>query len=449
VRIGVLGFISTLSILTYLDRTCISRVQDDIKGDLGFNNIEMGLVFGAFSLGYGLFEVPGGWMGDVWGPRRVLTRIVLWWSLFTALTGCIGRFSWDSGYQIGAFGWQVPLLVNSFVAMVLVRFMFGCGEAGAYPNLARVVATWFPYRERGRAQGAIWMFARLGGAMAPLVIGRLTGLFGWQPAFWVLGMAGVLWCAVFFYWFRDRPEDMPRCNEAERELIRDGLPAVEREKHHDGLPWKRVLTNPTMWALCVSGVFVNFAWYFYPTWQPRYFKDVFNLSMKDSELLTGLPYICGAVGALCGGGISDWLIRRTGSKRWGRSLVGLAGFGGAGLCFLLLLWVKEDWQAVTVLCLVFLINDLAVPVIWSAATDISGRFAGAVSGLMNMAGCIGAFFGPALTGVFLEAEPETSTAGQWPFIFGLYAAAWVISGLAWLFVDAGRPIVHDGPEPKT
>jgi MFS family permease len=462
VRFGVLAFISSLSILTYLDRVCISRVQDDIKGDLGISDAGMGWVFGAFALGYGLFEVPGGWMGDVWGARRVLTRIVLWWSLFTALTGSIGWLSGASDQYLRILSWDLPVLL---VLMVLVRFLFGCGEAGAYPNMARIVGRWFPYEERGLAQGVIWTFARIGGAMAPIVIGRLTFFLGWELAFVFLGILGLAWCACFYFWFKDRPEEMPSCNEAERALIRgpvrtaplplheeegitvrgrfSAIPNVLGPDHHEdkhtGAPWLKILTSPNIWALCLCGIFVNLAWYFIPTWQPRYFKDQFQISMEDSEILTGLPFLFGAAGAFLGGSFSDRLIRITGSRRWGRSLIGCVGFGGAGICLFLLGLVQNAFLAVALLCLFSFINDLAVPVIWAAATDIGGRYAGTVSGTMNMAGCIGAALSPILTGIILGHAAKGET--PWPGIFALYSAAGIISGLAWLFIDAGKPLV--------
>ena len=456
VRFGVLAFISSLSILTYLDRVCISRVQGEMQNDLGFTDVHMGLVFGAFSLGYGLFEVPGGWMGDVWGARRVLTRIVLWWSVFTALTGAIGWLN-GAGYYFSFLWWNLPVLLT---LMVAVRFLFGCGEAGAYPNMARIVGRWFPFEERGMAQGIIWTFARIGGALAPIVIGRLTYFLGWQMAFQVLGIVGLVWCVYFYSWFRDRPEQMPSCNEAERDLIRGRVfpepvdthitvrgqfsakvPISDhQEDRHTGAPWWQILTNPNMWALCTCGIFVNLAWYFIPTWQPRFFKDQFGISMADSEILTGLPFLFGAAGAFIGGRFSDYLIRITGSRRWGRSLVGCAGFGGAGVCLFTIGLVQEAWLAVALLCLFSFINDLAVPVIWAAATDIGGRYAGTVSGTMNMAGCVGAVLSPVVTGIILgNAGPQET---RWPAIFALYSAAGIISGLAWLLVDASKPIVR-------
>ena len=468
VRLGVLAFACTLSLITYLDRVCISRVQEDIQRDLDVSDKAMGLVFGAFALGYALFEVPGGWLGDRWGSRRVLMRIVIWWSLFTALTGCVWRFTFDSGRTLSFGSLEIPLLLNGLVVLVLVRFMFGAGEAGAYPNLARVVKTWFPYRERAMAQGGIWMSARLGGAVAPLVIGRLTAALGWRQAFWVLGTIGAVWAVAFFFWFRDRPEEKPECNDAERELIRSGQhdpPAAGMVVHQEGTtvsdpastgieppppahaadghswpPMRLMLTSVTMWATCVAAFFVSFGWYFYPTWQPKYLKEVFGISFENSEILTGLPFLCGAIGSLIGGGISDRLVRRIG-RRWGRSLVGIVGFTGAGVCVLATGFVTQAWQAVALLCLAFLINDLAIPVIWAVSADIGGRFVGTVAGLMNTIGAFGALLSPALIPHVLAGLPDAMPVEQrWQIIFAGLAVAWFISAAAWLFIDASKPL---------
>jgi MFS family permease len=448
VRFGVLGFACSLSLLTYLDRICIMRAQEnmqsDLPGGLGFSAVQMGLVFDAFMLGYTLFEVPGGWMGDRWGSRRVITRIVLCWSLFTALTGCVWRFSLDSGYHLGLGGYVAPLLFDSFLLMLLVRFLFGAGEAGAYPNLTRVVGAWFPFRDRAFAQGAIWMSARIGGACAPFVLGRLSALVGWRGAFWVLGLAGVGWVVIFYAWFRDTPEEKPGCNEAERDLIRSDAPPGHRGGHgHAWPPWRPLVFSPTVWGLCGAAFFVCFGWYFYPTWQPRYLFEVHGISYAGSEILTGLPFLCGAFGCLVGGRLSDYLVKRTGSRRWGRSLIGVLGFSGAGLCVLGTGFAARGWQAVTLLCLAFLINDLAIPVIWAASADISGHFAGTVAGIMNMAGGVGAMLSPVLIPCVL---PPAASAADWRFIFVGLAASWFLGAVCWLFINAGKPLFDD-PAP--
>jgi MFS family permease len=449
VRFGVLAFACSLSLITYLDRVCISRVKESISDDLGIGNKEIGAIFSAFLLGYMIFEVPGGWLGDRWGSRRVLTRIVLWWSVFTALTGCVWQFHLDYYIPVDLLGmsFTITLLFNSFWLMLLIRFLFGCGEAGAYPNLARVVGSWFPFRERAFAQGAIWMSARMGGAIAPVVIGRLSDWIGWRQAFWIFGLIGLAWVAMFRLWYRDRPEDHPGCSPAERDLIRSGphsMTEAEAAHGHGSIPWRTMLTSVNLWAVCLAGFSVSFGWYFYPTWQPEFLKDVHKIDYRDSELLTGLPFFFGACGCLLGGSISDWLVRRTGSRRWGRSILGLVGFTGAGICVGATPYVAEPWQAVALLCLAFFINDLAIPVIWAVGTDIGGRHAGSVSGFMNMIGAVGGMISPYLTGVLIEDLPaDWPKLMRWQVVFWVMTSAWAVAALAWLRIDASKPLFRD------
>src|SRR5208283_658038 len=236
------------------------------------------------------------------------------------------------------------------------------------------------------------MSARLGGAIAPFVIGRLTSWLGWRPAFWILGIVGIVWAVLFYRWFRDTPEEKPECNAAEREQIRAGPYSWKQGQAaagHASPPWSRMLLSPNIWALCLASAGVSFGWYFYPTWQPEFFKQRFGIQFEDSELRTGLPFVFGAAGCLVGGRLSDVLVRVTGSRRWGRSLLGLAGFGSAGICVLATGLAASPWQATSLLCLAFFLNDLAIPAIWAVCTDIGGRYAGTVSGVMNMAGGIG------------------------------------------------------------
>jgi len=442
-RLIVLGFVCSLSLLTYLDRVCIARVGQDIQRDLAITPEEMGLVFGAFLLGYGLFEIPGGWLGDRWGTRYVLAVIVLWWSLFTALTGYVWpfRLTLDNGV----------VLFDSLMLLLLIRFTFGAGEAGAFPNLSRLVGVWFPFRERALAQGSIWFSARMGGAVAPLIIGRLTVAFGWRQAFAILGVLGLAWAATFFWWFRDNPAElMARGAGAPPEEIADSKteettgrnPANPHSASGHAWPPLRDLTGSlTLWALCVAAFGVSFGWYFYPTWQPKYLEDVYGISYADSEILTGLPFLCGALGCLVGGGLSDALIARTGNRRWGRSVLGLVGFGGAGLCVLATGYTTQAWQAVLLLCLAFLINDLAIPVIWAVSADIGGRYVGTVAGIMNTAGAVGGLLSPVLIPRILSALPTAySVSLRWQIIFAGLAVAWFISAAAWLFVDASKPL---------
>ncbi|MFN4261113.1 MAG: MFS transporter, partial [Gemmataceae bacterium] len=455
-RLGVLAFICSLSMLTYLDRICIMQVQDNIQTDLRISKVQMGFVFSAFLIGYALFEVPGGWMGDRWGSRRVLIRIVLWWSFFTALTGSADQIAhWLFGSSVRRFnayfgwGWDSAVLTVwlALGALITVRFLFGCGEAGAYPNMTRIVGAWFPFRERGLAQGGIWFSARIGGAIAPFVIVQLAALAGWRAAFWVLGFVGIFWCVFFWMLFRNTPEEDPRCNEAERDLIRSGpysLQAHEAGLAHGATPWRKFLSSGTVRAMCVAAIGVNFGWYFYPTWQPLYFEEVYETSFDKSAIIVGLPFLCGAFGCLLGGRVSDQLIQWTGSRRWGRSLNGIVGFVGAGLCVLATGFVTAQWQAVVLLCLAFFINDIAIPPIWAVASDIGGKYAGTLSGFMNMMGGIGAIASPIVVSILLDKflnflEPML----KWRIAFTMLACSWFIAALAWLWIDATKRLDQD------
>lgn len=337
-RFWVLALLCSLAFLTYLDRICIMRVQGDIERDLGFPNLtpadeqsvhERGLendsatrarlardratermswVFSAFVAGYILFEVPCGWLGDRWGARVVIFRIVLCWSLFTAATGGVkglaGLFSANAGPE----QWLTTL--------VAIRFLFGIGEAGAYPNIARALGRWFPFRERATAQSFIWLASRFGGAFAPIIIGGLI-MFGgnWQRAFWILGLLGMVWAAFFYVWFRDRPEDKPQVNAAEQEWIRtSGTEAgsIYDDASASVFRWASLL-SPNALALCLVSFCVSFCFYFYITFLPKYLKDEFQVDYAQSQWISGLPLLLGGFACLAGGFLSDYAIRKTGS----------------------------------------------------------------------------------------------------------------------------------------
>src|SRR5438093_2072392 len=217
VRYGVLGFACSLSMITYLDRVCFGSVARHVQAEFGLTDTQKGMLFSAFALAYAAFEVPTGWLGDVFGPRKTLIRIVLWWSLFTALTGLIWPFVADSGWRIPFPGLAegIPILINGYLVLLLVRFLFGVGEAGAYPNIARAFHNWFPFGERGSAQGAVWMAGRFAGGATPFIVTALLiesvspngeKITHWRHTFWIFGLLGLAWCAVFWWWFRDRPE---------------------------------------------------------------------------------------------------------------------------------------------------------------------------------------------------------------------------------------------------
>src|SRR6185503_16572139 len=211
VRYGVLAFVCALSMITNLDRVCFGTVAPTLAGELSLGSVaDLKWAFTAFAIAYALFEIPTGWLGDVWGPRGTLLRIVIWWSLFTALTGAVGLNV--GSYVIGGLG-----------TLVALRFLFGAGEAGAYPNITRAVHNWFPADQAATAQGWIWMSGRLMGGLTPMIWTLLVVGTAWTPsrvtwrgAFASFGLMGVAWCVAFARFFRDHPHDHPSVNAAEQ-----------------------------------------------------------------------------------------------------------------------------------------------------------------------------------------------------------------------------------------
>ena len=304
-RFVVLGFLCLLSGILYLDRICMSAALDSIQKDLTLSNTSISYVLMAFTLAYGLFEVPTGRWGDRIGGRRVLTRISLWWSAFTALTGaCTGLWS-----------------------LLVVRFVFGAGEAGAFPNVARVLSRWFPDEERGRAQGVLLAASQIGGALAPFLAAVLIQSIGWRWTFAAFGGVGAIWAVGFWSWFRDDPAAHPQVNAAEALII--GRRATAGNVHAP-IPWAAVVGNPSIWFLSLIMALASFNSYIYFSWFPKYLKSARDIGPTEAGLMASMVLAFGAFGTFHGGMILDRLV--LGRGLIGRRLMGgLAFFAAAAL----------------------------------------------------------------------------------------------------------------------
>jgi MFS family permease len=428
-------FLCVLSFLTYFDRVCIVRAQEDIQPDLGISDEEMGLIFGAFWLAYALFEIPGGWMGDRYGPRITLTRIVLAWSLFTFLSGS----------------------ATGFVSLLLYRFLFGVGEAGAYPNMARVQASWLPVRSRARAGGLIWQMARFGGAFSPILFGAMLRIFGadavqaflsdlgvpggvaaWRLAFWAAGLLGVIWCLGFWFWFRDDPADVKSVNAAELHLIK-GHGAAPAEHHAmPGYAWRALLTSRSLWALGCLYILYSFGWSFFVSWLPRYLKDRHGLQFHQSELYTGLPLFFGGISCLVGGALSDLAVRRLGRKWLGRALFPMCGYGVAALAMLCVPWAETPELVAVLLCVAAAGGDFGQGANWASIVDIGGRYAGTATGFINMVGNAGNYLQPVLGAIIFHHL-------GWDFLMMVYAGTFLCAACMWFFVDPNRTFYTEAP----
>ena len=441
VRYQVLAWMCALSMITYIDRVSIKQVGGDIRSALSITEEQFAWVFAAFALSYSLFEVPSGWLGDRLGPRRVLTRIVMCWSLFTALTGCVFAFTFDSDLRIPLpelhlFQWttqglEVPLLINGFLLLLVIRFLFGMGEAGAYPNIARALRSWFPFARRGRSQGLLWMFGRWGGAAAPLAIGGLAWLVGWRGAFLAFGLVGLVWVVLFNRWYHDAPAEHPAVNAAELELLSEAGRPGEKPPP---LSWRTMLRSPTLWCLCGMYFFSNCGWCFFITWDVEYYKQVLQLDGLGLSLASGAPLFCGGIACVLGGFLTDRQVRIWG-RRWGRTLQGCAACGLGATFFVLALLVPWAVASVACLCLASFMKDFAMAASWSTCLDIGHRYSGTVSGFMNMVGNLGTFFSPPIV-AYLARH------GAWDLALVYSAAMFLTAAVCWLFINPRRVIVY-------
>jgi sugar phosphate permease len=284
-RYRVLALLCSLTTLTYLDRICISIVGVRIKSEFGLDNEQFGWVLASFALAYALFEIPSGILGDRIGPRAVFIRIVLWWSFFTAVTG----------------------LVNGLIGLLIVRFLFGMGEAGTYPNCIIVVSRWFPSKETGRALTWVGIGSQIGAAVAPLIIVPIAAAYGWRMPFFVNAAIGIIWVLVCFAWFRNFPSEMRHISEKEKLKIESGC-RYKKEQHP--ISWKFIFRNRTVWALMLMYFTFQWANYFFVAWMPVYLQEGRHFSEHDSKTVIFLLFMAGIVGLLAGGFASDWLVRK-------------------------------------------------------------------------------------------------------------------------------------------
>jgi sugar phosphate permease len=377
-RHWVLVLLFFLSVITYVDRVCISVAGPTMQQELGLTPTMWGWVVGAFTISYALFEIPTGAMGDRYGSRITLSRIVLWWSAFTALTGA----------------------VSNFFVLLVTRFLFGIGEAGAYPNASSTISRWFPKAQRASASSVVWAASRFGGAISPLLVVPIMAAYGWRATFYIFGSIGIVWVAVWYLWFRDTPAEKGGTSPEEIAEIaaeNDG----DSSKHHK-LPWGTALRNRNYWTILL--MYHTYCWgsYFYLSWLHTFLVKGRGMSQQQMKSLSALPFIVGFLGNLCGGFLSDYLTRRFGVKI-GRRTVGAAGLAISGCCMLTTAYTPDPVNAVILLALGYGAMDCMLPVSWAVCLDVGKRYAGAVSGSMNMAGQLGSFGSSVLFGYLVDA----------------------------------------------
>src|SRR5246500_5672519 len=422
----ILGLICLMYLITYLDRVNISTAAPVISKEFGFDKITMGVIFSAFVWAYALFQVPGGWLNDRFGARPVLATIVAYWSVMTAVTAA----------------------ATGAVSFIVVRFLFGIGEAGAFPGATRSMQLWFPREERGFVQGLTHSASRLGAAIAPPLVVFIMTTLGWRSVFYICGAAGLVWSIWWYLSYRNLPEEHPRVNRAELEHIRgvDDRGAVKEaaiERKAASVPWASLLRSPNMWAImCAYFTYVYCLWIFL-SWLPSYLVEFRQFTLLKVGLLASLPLWAGVVGDTVGGLATDWLLKKTGNTNFARRAVAITGMLGCVVFIVPAALTADAYTAVYCLTAAMFSLECTIGPSWAVPMDVGGKYSGTVSGMMNMAGNIGGALSPLVFGVLAQF-------GSWAAPFIVAAGLLVVGSVVWAFwLDPDASVVEQYRLPTT
>jgi sugar phosphate permease len=397
-----------LMMITYLDRVCISLLGVRIKSSFDLSNEQFGWALGAFAIAYALFEIPAGILGDRIGQRSSFIRIVLWWSFFTALTG----------------------VTTGLITLVLTRFLFGMGEAGAFPNSTGAISRWFPRSEISRAVSILFVGVSAGAGLAPLLIVPLARLYGWRVPFFVIAFIGLLWVLICYKWFRNEPSEMTGISSEERNLIENNRSFI---RHRQAFPWKTAMGNRSIRALIIGFFCSQWGLYFFIAWFPVFLQQGRHFSENQMKYATSFLFLPGIISALLTGWVSDHLAKSKGLK-FARRLIGTLGLCLVGF-FILCASITESNQ------LVILYLVAAYFFIWffsinafSTCVDIGRDNACTLAGIMNFSGQVGAFMMAIVFGKLVDLTHNFNT----PLI--LLSAVLFCGGMVWLLVDPEKNI---------
>ncbi|MEQ8554974.1 MAG: MFS transporter [Cyclobacteriaceae bacterium] len=357
-----------LSLLLYIDRINISVAQDNIADDLDITGPQMGWIMSIFALGYALAQVPSGKLADKYGPRSILSIVVSFWSLFTFLTGA----AWN------------------FISLFITRLLFGVGEAGAFPGMAKAVYKWIPVRERGIVTGINFSGSRIGAAFALPMVAWMIATLGWRMSFMVLGGIGFVWAAIWYWWFRTKPEDHPGISKEELNHILNTRQKERDQKDQTGLPFLLLLKSKNMWLAMGQYFASNFTFFFCLSWMFSHLKEKYMLDALEAGWYSSAPLIAGAFGNYFAGWLVDYLFKTKGLNV-SRKIPAIVGFLLASIGILMSMQMDTPASAIIFFSLAIFGADMTLSPSWSFCVDIGREHSGAVSGTMNMAGNLGSF----------------------------------------------------------
>jgi len=416
VRHTVLGLVILVYFITYLDRVLLSNALPSIQKEYGFPIETMGLVLSCYQIAYAAFQIPGGWFGDRVGPRIALASVVVWWSFFTFMTG----------------------LANSLPMLMVCLFLIGVGEAGAFPISNRGLSRWMLPGERGFAQGATHAGSRLAGAMTPILVATLIGMYSWHMPFFLFALVGIVWAGVWYWYYRDVPREHSGANEGEIARIEGALGVAAKKRQP--IPWKMILGSSQMWTLAAMYFCYGYAINMFLAWYPKYLQAERGYSLAEMGFFTSLTLAAAVVGDICGGVFSDAIIHRTGRIKFARQSVAIAGFLIAAVFIPMGCWAQDPYMTAAMFGLGVFGLELVVGNAWAVTLDIGGSFAGSCSAVMNTFGNIGGAIVAAATGFIVKYY-------GWNQAFYVVTALCILGALLFTRIDAGRKLAPDSTAP--
>jgi sugar phosphate permease len=417
----VLALVVAAYMITYMDRVNLASAVPVIQRDMGFSMITIGWIFASFRWGYAIFQIPGGWLGDRIGGRRALAVVVVWWSIFTSLT---------------AFAWNAA-------TMGVCRFFFGMGEAGAFPIATRSLSGWMLPTERGFAQGVTHAASRLGAALTPALVVIMMIRFGWRMPFFVFGLMGLAWSAVWYWYYRDTPAEHRYVNAGERRLIEDSVGV--RQAGRRAVPWRLILRSPSLWTLSLMYFCYGYSIDIYLDWFPKYLNEHRGFNLKQMGVYASLPLLAGAFGDLLGGWTSDGWAKRFGNLKIARRAVAVAGFVLAAIFIVPATFTQHSTASVLYSCVAVFGLEVTVGVSWAIPLDIGGDYAGSIASVMNTFGNLGSAVSPILLAYLVGLY-------GWSIPFLVCSVLCLTGAALSLGINAARKIVGEAPvgfEPGT
>src|SRR5580693_8100341 len=414
----VLLLISLMYMITYMDRTGISIAAPAMAKEFGLSQTALGIVFSVFLWAYALGQIPLGSLADRLGPRLVLLIIVPFWSVMTAMTAIAGGIG----------------------SLIVIRFVFGLAEAGAFPAATRAMQLWFPKAERGIVHGVTHSFSRFAVAVVPFIAVSIMVAFGWRWIFYVFGAAGLLWSVACYFLYRNLPEEDAKVNQSELAQIRgrdlDGAIKQVDLHQHVAPPWRVIFRSANMWYIAAGYCCFYYGTYFFMTWFPTYLLEYRHLSLKSVGLLASLPLLAGMVGDIVGGTLTDKVYRRTGKLKFARRIVAAPAMLASGVCLIPAATAHSAWTAILCLTASLFFLELVISPAWAVPMDVGGEYSGTVCGVMNMAGSLAASLSPIIFGALVQR-------GFWILPFFISAGVLITGALIWAFLIDAEKLVID------